>query len=327
MLGASLKIPEHGMEQTGSPLGSLAYFSSSMHWVVASLVAAFFLGLYELCTKHAVNKNAVLPVLFLANVVSAGIWTTLMLLQQASPHALPQIFAVAPLTLHQHAQIALKSFIVACSWVATYFAVKHLPVSISSPIRATAPVWTLFGALLVLGERPTWLELLGVAITIGAFVGLSFAGQREGIAFHRDKWVWWAILGMLFGAVSTLYDKHLLGNQGFDAATVQAWFSIYLALFFLPLALGWKLRLWTRHEFHWRWSIVLLTLALLVSDFLYFNALRDPEALISLVASLRRGNTIVAFIGGFLLFGEVYDRKKVLAVLGVLAGIVITLLG
>lgn len=298
-----------------------------MHWVVASLVAAFFLGIYELCTKHAVNKNAVLPVLFFANVVSAGIWTALMLVQQANAQFMPQIFTVAPLTLHQHGQIALKSFIVACSWVATYFAVKHLPVSISSPIRATAPVWTIFGALLVLGERPTWLEMVGVAITIAAFIGLSFAGQREGIAFHRDKWVWWAILGMLFGAVSTLYDKHLLGNQGFDAATVQAWFSVYLALLFLPLAIGWKLRLWTRHEFHWRWSIVFLTLALLVSDFLYFNALREPDALISLVASLRRGNTIVAFVGGILLFGEAYDRKKVLAVLGVLAGIVITLLG
>ena len=221
----------------------------------------------------------------------------------------------------------MKSFIVACSWVATYFAVKHLPVSIASPIRATAPVWTLFGALLILGERPTWLELVGVAITIASFVGLSFAGQREGIHFHRNKWVGWSVVGMLLGAVSTLYDKHLLGRVGFDAATVQAWFSIYLAILFLPLAIGWKLRLWSRHEFHWRWSIVLLTLALLVSDFVYFNALRDPDALISLVASLRRGNTVVAFFGGLWLFGESYERVKIFAVLGVLAGIVITLLG
>jgi transporter family protein len=298
-----------------------------MHWVVASLVAAFFLGIYELCTKHAVHKNAVLPVLFLANVVSAGLWTIALLVQRASPELMPSIFTVAPLTPIQHAQLALKSFIVACSWVATYFAVKHLPVSIASPIRAMAPVCTLFGALLVLGERPTWLELVGVAITIAAFVGLSFAGQREGIEFHRNKWVWWSMVGMLLGAVSTLYDKHLLGRIGFDAATVQAWFSIYLALFFLPLAIGWKLRLWTRHEFHWRWSIVFLTLALLVSDFVYFNALRDPEALISLVASLRRGNTIVAFFGGILFFGEPTNRLKILAVLGVLTGIVITLLG
>lgn len=298
-----------------------------MHWVVASLVAAFFLGLYELCTKHAVHQNAVLPVLFLANVVSAGLWGTLILLQRAQPQLLPAMFTVAPLSAPQHLQLALKSFIVACSWVATYFALKHLPLSIASPIRATAPVWTLFGALLILGERPTALEMVGIAVTLGSFLALSVAGQREGIHFHRNKWVGWAALGMLLGAASTLYDKYLLGRAGFDAPTVQAWFSIYLALLFLPLAIGWKLRWWTRHEFHWRWSIVGLTLALLVSDYVYFSALRDPAALISLVASLRRGNTLVAFTGGLLFFGEVCNRRKVLAVLGVLAGIVITLLG
>ena len=35
------------------------------------------------------------------------------------------------------------------------------------------PMWTLVGALLVLGERPSWLEFVGVAITLASFVGLS----------------------------------------------------------------------------------------------------------------------------------------------------------
>jgi transporter family protein len=298
-----------------------------MNWVVASLVAAFFLGVYELCTKHAVHKNAVLPVLFFANVVSAGIWGILLLAQRAQPNLVPGMLAVSHLTLLQHGQLALKSFIVACSWLATYFAVKHLPVSIVSPIRATAPVWTFFGALLLLGERPSTLEVVGVAVTIASFVALSIAGRGEGIHFHKNKWVWWAIVGMLLGAGSALYDKYLLGHLGFNAATVQAWFSIYLALFFLLPAIGCKFRWWPRQEFHWRWSIVFLTLALLVSDFVYFGALRDPDALISIVASLRRGNTIVAFFGGILLFRESADRLKIFAVLGVLLGIVITLLG
>ena len=34
-----------------------------MHWIVASLFSAFFLGWYELSGKHAVRENAVLPVL------------------------------------------------------------------------------------------------------------------------------------------------------------------------------------------------------------------------------------------------------------------------
>lgn len=298
-----------------------------MHWIAASLISALFLGCYDLCTKHAVRDNAVLPVLFFANVCSATIWMALMGLHAWQPDALPPSLHVAPLTLVQHGQLALKSFIVACSWVCSYFAVKHLPVSLASPIRATGPVWTLLGALLVLAERPTWLEMIGVVITLASFVGLSIAGRREGIHFHRDKWVGWLIAGTLLGAVSGLYDKFLLSRAGFAASTVQAWFSVYLALLFLPLAIGWKFRWWQRHEFHWRWSIVLLSLALLCADFVYFSALRDPAALISLVSSLRRGSTLVAFAGGVLLFREQNWKQKLPAVLGVVAGIALTVLG
>ena len=56
-------------------------------------------------------------------------------------------------------------------------------------------------------------------------------------------------------------------------------------------------------------------------------ALRDPEALVSVVASLRRGSILVAFAGGLVLFGERHGWKKLPGVLGVLAGIALTLLG
>ena len=46
----------------------------SMHWIVASLFSAFFLGWYELSGKHAVRENAVLPVLFFTNLCSAVVW-------------------------------------------------------------------------------------------------------------------------------------------------------------------------------------------------------------------------------------------------------------
>lgn len=298
-----------------------------MHWIVASLVSAVFLGCYDLFTKHAVRDNAVLPVLFLANVCSASIWLALMATHAIVPSLLPANFAVTPLSALQHGQLVLKSTIVALSWVCSYFAVKHLPVSIASPIRATGPVWTLIGALSVLGERPSWIEIVGVTITLGSFVGLSIAGRAEGIHFHRNQWIGWLLAGTLLGAISGLYDKFLLGHAGFTAATVQAWFSIYLALLFLPLAVGWKLRWWPRHEFHWRWSVPLVSLALLVCDFIYFTALRDPEALVSVVAGLRRGSILVAFAGGLLFFGEGNGRRKLPAVAGVLVGIVLTIVG
>ncbi len=56
-------------------------------------------------------------------------------------------------------------------------------------------------------------------------------------------------------------------------------------------------------------------------------ALRNPDALVSLVSSLRRGSTLVAFAGGLWFFGERNGRQKLPAVLGILGGIALTLLG
>lgn len=298
-----------------------------MNWILASLVAALFLGIYELCTKHAVRENAVLPVLFLSSVCAATVWTSLMVAGALAPGMLPAALTTAPLGWSGHLQLAGKSALVASSWMFTYFAMKHLPVSLTSPIRATGPLWTIAGALVVLAERPTPLEWLGIATTLASFVGLSLAGRADGIAFHRDRRIGYMVAGTLLGAVSALYDKYLLGTVGLSVPTVQAWFSVYLAVFFLPLAIGWKRRWWPRNDFQWRWSIPCIALTLLLSDYIYFGALQDRDALVSLVSSLRRGSTLVAFTGGLLLFGERNGLKKLPAVLGVLAGIALTVFG
>ena len=298
-----------------------------MSWVTEILASAFFLGVYDLCTKHAVRSNAVTPVLFFSTVTGALVWTVLWLIEFVHPGMLPHSLVTDPLTWRQHLQLVLKSGIVAASWVGTYFALKHLPLSLGAPIRATSPLFTLLGAVLILGERPGWLQTLGILTTLASFVGLSMIGAREGIHFHRNQWFWFLIAGVLFGAVSSLYDKYLLGTLKFSVPTVQCWFSIYLVAFFAPFALDWKLRWWTRNEFQWRWSIPCIALALLVADYLYFSALQHPLALVAIVMSLRRASTLVAFAGGLYFFHEANGWRKLPAVIGILIGIVLTLLG
>jgi len=297
-----------------------------MHWIAAALLSALFLGAYELFTKHAVEKNAVLPVLFFSTLTGAIVWGVLLAADFVAPGKLPPSLVTDRLSAFQHAQLALKSAIVASSWVFTYFGMKHLPLSIGSPIRAMSPLVVLLGAVIILGERLTTLEIIGVLTTIVSFVGLSIAGRGEGIHFHRDKWVWFLGAGTVLGACSALYDRHLLGTLRFSVPTVQAWFSVYLLVFFTPFMIGWQRRWWPRNEFHWRWSIPCIALALLVADYIYFSALANPDALVSIVMSLRRGSTLVAFAGGLMFFGESSDWKKTLAVLGILAGIVLTIL-
>ena len=298
-----------------------------MHWIAASLLSALFLGGYELCTKHAVRDNAVWPVLFLSTACGAAVWVVLMGVAAIHPGLLPPALVTDPIGPAQHLQLMLKSAIVAASWAFTYFALKHLPLSLGSPIRATSPLWTLAGAVLLLGERPSAMQTLGILTTLASFVGLSVAGAREGVHFHRDKWVGFLVAGTMLGAASGLYDKVLLGRRHFSVATVQAWFSVYLAVFFLPVAIGWKLRWWPRNRFQWRWSIPFVAVLLLISDFVYFGALTNPAALVSVVMSLRRGSTLVGFAGGLLLFGELNGWRKLPAVIGIVVGMALAILG
>lgn len=301
-----------------------------MHWAWLSLISALFLGLYDVCQKHALRDNPVVPVLLISTATGASVWGSLLVLQAVAPELCPALLRVPSLDGWAHAQLLLKSTIVAASWLCTYVAVKNLPISLAAPIRSTSPLWTLAAALVLLGERPSWLQLLGVLTTLLSFFGLSLVGRLEGVHFHRNRWVGWMILGTLLAATSGLYDKLLLGRLGLPPATVQAWFSIYLVVLFTPLALWWRLS--QRREpapsrFEFRFSMPLLALCLLCADFAYFWALTDPAGLVSLVASIRRGATLIAFAAGVLVFKEPNALKKLGPVLGIMAGIALTLLG
>jgi drug/metabolite transporter (DMT)-like permease len=298
-----------------------------MNWIAATLISACFLGVYDLCTKHSVRANAVTPVFFFSTLTGAAVWAGLLAVQSFYPGWLPASLVTDPLTWKQHLELLLKAVIVAASWIGTYYAMKHLPLSLAAPIRATSPLLTLFGAILILGERPTGLELLGVLTTLASFVGLSFAGRSEGVHFFRDKWFWFLIVGNLFGALSALYDRYLFNTLKFSVPTVQCWFFIYLVALFAPFTLGWKLRVWPRNEFTWRWSVPFIALALLVADYAYFWALRQPDGLVSIVMSLRRASTLIAFAGGLWFFHEANGWRKLPAVIGILAGIVLTIIG
>jgi drug/metabolite transporter (DMT)-like permease len=299
-----------------------------MPWALLSLTSALFLGFYDICQKHALRGNAVVPVLFVSTGTCATVWSALLLLQAVLPGVLPASLVVPQLSWLGHAELLLKAAIVAASWLCTYLAVKHLPISLAAPIRATSPLWTLAAALLLLGERPSWLQLLGISTTLLSFLGLSLVGRLEGVHFHRDRWVGYMILGTLFGAASGLYDKVLLGRLALGPSTVQAWFSIYLLLLFTPLAyFSWRKRRGTGERFEFRWSIPLLALCLLLADFAYFCALRDKAGLISLVASIRRGSTLMAFAAGVFVFKEANGWRKLPPVLGIVLGIVLTVLG
>jgi len=293
-----------------------------MTWMILSLCSAIFLGFYEIAKKAALRENAVPAVLFCNVLTSATFWTPLLLISRLAPEWMPaEWLLVEPLTWQSHALLFAKAMIAGSSWIFASFALKHLPMSIAAPIRASSPLWTIFIAVVFMKERPDACQWLGVSIILASFYAFSLVGRREGIHFHRNRWVGFMIVATLLGACSALYDKFLLQTMQMKASAVQAWFSIYLVIVMTPLLIRWCV--WDRRlsPFHWRWSIPMIAILLLVSDFLYFSAIEHPNALISVISPLRRTSVVIAFIAGVRIYGEKNWRPKAVCIISLLVGV------
>ncbi len=304
----------------------LTTYPALMMWLILGLISAVFLGLYDVCKKASLRDNAVLPVLFLATVSSALPFVILAILSQwLGMESLGKAY-VASVSLQVHGLLMLKSFIVASSWVCAYFAFKHLPITLGAPIRASQPVLTLIGAVILFSERFSVLGWCGMMLTLGAYFALSLVGQKEGVRFVRNRWVGLLLLGTVFGAISSLYDKYLLRH--YAPMVVQAYFSLYLVVILgIVFIVCWWPQRRQHTPFQWRWSIPAIGLLLAAADFCYFNALALPGSLIAMLSVVRRSNVLVSFSLGALLFKEKNIRKKALALTGIVIGIILIGLG
>ncbi|HBL76841.1 MAG: permease [Bacteroidetes bacterium GWF2_42_66] len=297
-------------------------------WVILALVSSVLLGFYDVFKKLSLNKNAVLPVLLGSTITGAVLVAPLVAGSLFFPEFFKTIHLFVPeISLYEHALIFLKSVIVVSSWIFAFHAVKHLPLTIVAPIRATGPIWTLIGAIIIFREHLNLLQWTGVLVTLTSFYLLSTAGKLEGINFGKNIWVFCMIAATLLGAASGLYDKFII--RKIDRLAVQSWFTFYQVVVMLPaIALfRWKLPPDERPVFQWRWSIPAIAIFLLMADFAYFYALSYGDSMISIVSALRRGGVVITFVMGALLFSEGNLRRKGIYLAGILAGILIITLG
>jgi len=296
-------------------------------WALFAVISAIFLGTYDVFKKLSLNQNAVLPVLFFSTFTYAVTFLPLVLISFYNPELLKNtIFFVPAAPLAQHGYFFLKSVIVTASWIFAFFAIKHLPLTIVSPIRATGPIWIILGAIVIFSEHLTMIQWIGTAVTLVFFYFLSLAGKSEGFHFTTNKWVLFLIAGTLLGSVSGLYDKFLVRN--FDRMAMQAWSSIYQVGLLLPIILFlWYPKRKENTPFQWRWSIPMIGLFLVVADFLYFYAIGCDGSLISVISALRRGGVIISFTLGAVVFHEKNIRQKGWLLLGILTGVIILVFG
>lgn len=305
-------------------------------WVALAFLSALCLGFYDISKKVALRDNSVVDVLTASVLISSCILLVPLLLSRLAPSMMTETaFFVPTLDLRGHLLTVLKSVIVLSSWLCAYLALKHLPISIVSPWQATRPMWTLIGAMLIFGERLNPWQWIGVLLAIGSIFLFQLSTlniQHSTINIKHStlniKHYYVALaLAIIIGAGSGLYDKYIM--RLYDHNAVQVYYTLYQAVMMIVFC-------YIHHRRHpstldSRLStllpIALISVFLVISDNVYMLALQDPDSMIAVVSTIRRGGTVIGFAYGLIFLKEKDPYKKVLCMLGILAGLIFLALG
>ena len=141
-----------------------------MGWTAWILASACFLAFYDLAKKASVRNNAVLPVLLCSTSFGCLAYVAGL---AASGH----LNLVASADGRAVTLAAIKSVIVATSWVFTFCALRTLPITIATPIRASAPALVFVAAFFLYGEIPTVVQAIGMLAVFGGYWAFSRAGK------------------------------------------------------------------------------------------------------------------------------------------------------
>lgn len=295
-------------------------------WLSLAFLSAALLGLYDVAKKQAVKDNSVPVVLLLNTLFSTLFFLPAIISGLASLGWFEgTLFDIAPMGFCSHLLVMLKAAITLTSWLFGYVGIKHLPITIVGPINATRPVMVLMGAFIIFGERLNLMQWIGVALALVSLFLLSRAGKKEGIDFVRNKWILCVAVAAMLGAVSGLYDRHIL--REIEPLAVQSWFCVYQVVMMAVIVAVLRLSKAAATSFRWSWAIPMISIFLTAADMAYFIALSQGDAMVSVVSMVRRSSVVVSFACGAMLFGEKNLKAKAIDMVFILIGMIFLWLG
>ncbi len=279
-------------------------------WLWLALGSALLLGVYDVAKKRALQYNSVYWILLCATAL-----TTLFL----SP-----FLSARPIA--DHYPLIFKAVLVSVSWISGLKAMECLPLTTVSTIKASRPMFVVIFSILIFGERLNLVQWLGVAVVMTALFLSTRSSHHDTDKMTSAKGVLFMAFSVLSGAASALWDKMIL--QRLEPLFVQSWTNLYITILLaLVLLLQYLVKRDHFKPLTWDWRLLLIAVLITVSDALYFFAVKQPDALLSIISTIRRSSVIVTFLGGVLILKEGHVRDKALVLVLMIGGVALLLSG
>jgi drug/metabolite transporter (DMT)-like permease len=189
-------------------------------------------------------------------------------------------------------------------------------VSVVYPLaRGTAPLLSVVFAIILLGERPGWVALVGAGVVIAGVVVIGLAGRRTGA--HRAGVLYGLAVGVLIAGY-TLWDSAAVTVGGMPVVGLY-WGSVLVQLALLaPAALRSRGETVAAAKRHWPAVLVVGILSPLAYMLILLAVQLAP---VSVVAPAREVSVVLVSLAGWLIFKEPQPVQRLVGAGVVLAGV------
>ncbi len=183
--------------------------------------------------------------------------------------------------------------------------------------RGTGPLLSVVFAIVLFGERPGALGLIGAAAVIAGVVIIGLGGGRANWRSARAGVIWGLTIGVIIAAY-TLWDAHAVTALAISPILLNAGTSTMEAVLMTPIAV----RRWSAVRAvlrdHWRDVLAVAVLSPLSYILILFAMQLAP---VSLVAPAREISVVFVALAGWLLFREPHPVARLGGAVVVVAGV------
>ena len=197
-------------------------------------------------------------------------------------------------------------------------------VSIVYPLaRGSGPLLSVVFAIILFGERPSALALVGAGVVVAGVIVIGLAGGRAKFGRNRIGILYGLLVGVVI-ATYTLWDANAVVNQKLPPIG-YFWLTLVIQLIaFAPFALRAPRATILIARQHWLPAIVVGILSPLAYVLILFAFTLAPVAL---VAPAREVSVVLVALGGWLLFREPHPIQRILGAVVVLGGVALLAIG
>ena len=216
----------------------------------------------------------------------------------------------------------IKSAVCCIAWIFSLLALKQMSVSLYSVMDLGRMVFSTTLGVLVLHESFTIPKAIGMCLVITGLllVNLKKNAKSSGATLFSLTAV---LLCCLFNAISGTLDKILM--KDIEPAQLQFWFMFFMSVIY-GIALLFRREKIDFSALKTNYWIPLMSLSLVVGDFLLFQANAIPQSQVTLMTLIKQSSVIISVLSGWLFFKEKNILYKLLCTAVVVVGIIIPLL-